>query len=180
MVNYPLVLLSVGAAKLYDTAPPRSWFYWFVNSPYSSFLIGRFVVLLLLILAIALVWRRCRAFGVSITLLLVLGIAVFSVLKSYSPDGIYADLLSHESDSYFLLSNGKIEWITKNGSMLHWRYEKTKEGWIVTTSDGEVQKLKFSVFGIQMTQPDTGRSTDFFPRRIIPFVRPEWMPKWLQ
>jgi len=176
------ILLSVWLVQLYGPPSKRSWFTNFVHSSWFGFLSARFIALLLIALAVLWLWRRSRVVGVSIAVLLILGLTAFTVIKSYSPEGIYADLtdLSRDGDQYFLLSNGKLEWMSRNGPMLHWRYEKTKDGWIVTTSDGEIQRLNFSVLGFQMTQQDTGRSTDFFPRRIVPFVRPDWVPDWLQ
>ena len=148
-----------------------------------SFVLARFVGLYLIVLLVRRLWRWSHRIGISAATLLIIGFAVFSVVKSYSPDGIYCVVgeMAKYDDHYFLFAAGKVEDIHPDTRLRYGHYEKTADGWVVITNDEEpyTEKLKFSVFGIYLTKADNPEPS-FWPRRIIPFLRPSWIPDWLQ
>src|ERR1700676_2742670 len=86
-------------------------------------------------------------------------------------------------DHFFRLSGGRVDDFDGDTHYQYGRYEKTRDGWVVVQrlhdGDGIVWRLKFSVFGILLINKENG-GTISLPRRLVPFMRPGWMPNWLQ
>ena len=179
------ILLYLGWDATFATT--WGWFINFVNQGWFGFVLACLVMLLLVVLGVRRLWRWFRPVGTSVGTLLIVGIAIFAIMKSYSPAGIYTNLdeYGRDYDHYWLLANGEMKDVSREGRLHYGRYEKTSDGWILTRTDLADRdlfksKLKFSVFGISLTDPEDPQAALFVPRRIIPFVRPKWMPNWLQ
>ena len=167
----------------------RSGPYAFVNlvrQGWFSFVFGRFILLTLIVLGMRGLWRWSRAIGTMVAVLLTIGLVVFIIMKSYSPVGSYGFIpgFHDDMDHYFRLADGKVDLVHNlprlNADYGH--YEKTADGWLLTYGgkDPSVCRLRFSVFGIYLTKIEDRQATNFLPRRIIPFLRPGWIPDWLQ
>jgi hypothetical protein len=169
-----------------------------VRMGWTSFMFVRLVALLLVLLAIRRLWRTSVAAAASMTAVVILGLGTFSVLKSYSPEGIYGfvgelepmndapDIAPefYHKDHFWRFSRGKVEDCFGNVCGRYGRYEKTADGWIVIHEVEEpfAWKLQFSVFGFRLRKVEDHDPVfgELYPRRIIPFARPYWMPDWLQ
>ena len=157
-----------------------------VRQGWFGFVLLRFVMLFLIVFAVRGLWHRSRAFGAAVAVLLIIGLTVFTVIKSYSPDGNYGLIpgLGDEMDHYFRLAGGKVDLVHNYPPLSadYGHYEKTADGWFLTYGgqDPSVCRLRFSVFGIYLTKIEDPQVTNFLPRRIIPVLRPGWMPDWLQ
>jgi hypothetical protein len=172
------VLVNMGAHNYHG-------FMNFMRMGWFSFVLGRIVALFLVVLALRRLWQWSRAVGMSLAGLVIIGLTAFSVIKSYSPAGVYGLVpgLNDDMDHYFRLAGGKVDLIHDfprlHGDYGH--YEKTIDGWFLTYGgkDPSVCRLKFSVLGIYLIDVESGAHR-FLPRRIIPFLRPGWMPDWFQ
>jgi lysylphosphatidylglycerol synthetase-like protein (DUF2156 family) len=178
-------VLLLTTAVLVNMGALRYGFVNSVNAGWFGFVLARIVELFLVVLAVRRLWRWSRAIGASVAAVLILGLTIFSVTASYSPAGIYSDVdeYGRDEDHYFLFADGKVDDIHKDTRGQWGRYEKTADGWIFTQqSNGQplVWRLKFSVFGIYMYTTENPEPRLFLPRRIIPLLRPRWMPNWLQ
>jgi hypothetical protein len=161
------------------------WYGWFINLlriGWFGFALVRMVALFLVVLAVRRVWRWSRAAGASVAALLVLGVTILILITSYSPAGVYGDIdeYAYDTDHYYILSGGRFENVYKNDVLHLGHYEKTAGGWILTETDNSRYKLKPSWFGIWMINVEFPESREVLGRRIIPFLRPDWIPKWLQ
>ena len=159
-----------------------NWFYYLVSGGWFGYLLTRLVALILAGLMVQRVWQRSRVAGVALAALLVLSLTIFVWIKSYSPAGIYAavDAIERDGDAYFVFAGGKVRYVGKEIDGEYARYQKTLDGWTLTTADHFVYKLKFSWFGIWLINVEAPENRLLLGRRIIPFLRPDWMPKWLQ
>jgi hypothetical protein len=164
--------------------------------------IGFAVMLLLLIAAVVVslvVWRVWRAYpraGMLLSLVIVLSGVAFVVAKSVSPAGKYAvggcrgpgfEAMGI-SDEYYLLSDGGYYDVVNGQTHRMGSYYRKDGQWILRMDrrDGvfDEQTLRFSVFGFDTVIPpiegNEGGPTSFNRRRLIPFTKPTWMPKWLE
>ena len=164
--------------------------------------IGFPVMLLLLIVAIVValvvwrVWRASPRAGVLLTLVIVLGGAAFVVAKSVSPTGKYAvggcrgpgfEAMGI-SDEYYLLSGGVYYDVVNGQTHRMGSYYRKNGQWILRMDRGDgvldEQRLRFSVLGFYTVIPpiegNEGGPTSFNRRRLIPFTKPAWIPKWLE
>jgi hypothetical protein len=153
------------------------------NTGWIEFVLMRIVALFLIALAIGRLVRWSRAVGVSVAALVVLGLSIFVVLTSYSPTGIYGtidEIPRCDGDHYYRLARGQFDSVAKVGVDEMGHYEKTAEGWILTWAGNSRYKLKFSWFGVWATSIESPQSGWILGRRIVPFLRPEWTPSWMQ
>jgi hypothetical protein len=161
-----------------------------------GFVFVRFLILLLVAVAIRSLWRSFPRVTALVTALAILSLAAFAIVESNSPDGTYgcvgelepmndapdiAPELYHK-DHFWRFSHGKVEDCFGNECSHYGRYEKTADGWVVVHEIEEpfTWRLQFSVFGFRLIRIEDQGATAFCPRRIIPFPRPYWMPDWLQ
>jgi ABC-type transport system involved in multi-copper enzyme maturation permease subunit len=179
-----LLLLTaiVSVIEIWGRWPGYFWFMNLVRAGWFSFVLVRIIVFFLVALAVRRLSRSSRAAGAAVAGLLILGVTIFSVMASYSPAGIYGvvDEIEGDGDHYYIFADGKVEDVYKDGRAQWGRYEKTADGWVLTLPDHRVFKLKSSWFGIWWTNVEAPDSTLCLGRRIIPFLRPDWMPNWLQ
>jgi hypothetical protein len=159
-----------------------------------GFVFARLVALTLIVLAIRRLWRSFPRFSALIAALAILVLSAFTVLKSYSPEGVYGfvgeiepmnnapDLAPevYHRDHFWRLSDGKMQDCFGRVCGQSIPYKKTRDGWVLVpkTEQPYWEKLQFSVFGFRLVTHNG--SGAFYPRRIIPFARPYWMPDWLQ
>ncbi len=158
-----------------------------INQGWFAFVLVRTVALFLIVVAVRCLWRFYRGIAVAIAALLIAGVITFSLVKMYSPTGIYSFTFEEieyvGGDHYCSVADGKLEDVHRDQHFHFGRYYKSGNDWIVAMDRPShifVFKLKFSVFGIRMTNIEDPKESMFYPRRIIPFVRPHWMPNWLQ
>jgi len=165
-----------------------------VRMGWIGFVLARLLLLFLIVLAVRRLWRTFPRLAASITALTILASGAFTVVKSSSPSGIYGfvgeiepmndapDLAPdlYHKDHFWRLSAGKVDDCFGLICQHYGRYEKRGDGWVVIHELKEpyVWKLNFSILGFRLIS-DNG-ATAFYPRRIIAFPRPYWMPDWLQ
>lgn len=158
------------------------WLFYLVYGGWFGYVLLRIVGLFVVGLAVRRVWRRSFVVGVSLAVLAVLSLSLFAFMKSYSPAGIYGavDQLEGNGDHYYVFGGGRVRYVDKDTDVQWGRYEKTLDGWTLTTADHVVYKLKASWFGLCLTNVAAPKSKMIWGRRIVPFLRPDWMPNWLQ
>jgi hypothetical protein len=169
----------------------------FINSVrkgWFGFIFARLVALFLVVLALRRLWRWSPLFGGLISGLGILFLGGFFAVKSYSPDGVYGFVgeiepsndspwspeLFHK-DHFWRISGAKVQDCYGDICGPFAQYKKTPDGWVIVAEDGRDfwSKLQFSVFGFRLVS-NNRLKTEFYPRRIIPFARPYWMPQWMQ
>src|SRR5581483_589834 len=177
-------LLLTAAVLVNMGAHDYAGFIYFIRTGWFSFVLARIMALFLVVLAVLWLWQRSRAVGISVAGVLILSLTAFTAMKSYSPVGSYAVIpgLGHDMDHYFRLADGKVDLIHDFPRLDadYGHYEKTADGWFLTyggKDDPSVCRLRFSVFGIYLTDTEND-AHHFLPRRMIPFLRPRWMPDW--
>jgi len=147
-----------------------------------------FLPLMFFVIALVLwrVWRRSRVLGAASAAVVALSIAIFAFAKSRSPAGIYSCIneiepMCPEKDCFIRLSQGRVDHVECGATHHYGSYQKTPNGWTVTheTKEPFTWRLRFSIFGCRYIADD-GSATAYFPRRLIPFTRPSWMPDWIQ
>ena len=155
--------------------------------------------LLVISVVIWWIWRRSPRTGKLLAVVVIFVILAFVVTKSVSPAGKY--LSPYRGGIYLQGEHVPDEWIELSGGVYYVvgdgdRYRRgsyfKKDGhWILQLgerSDGGFPEwqLKFSVLGIVLPQTVDDRDGHervepvFARRRIIPFARPDWIPKWLE
>lgn len=138
-----------------------------------AFLIGAF--------SIGRLWQRSRLLGVIAIILVVVGCAVLTYVKSISPEGTYSCINFERpcpnQDCLWRLSHGKVLNFECGEINLYGSYRKTQDGWSVTheIENPFVWRLKFSVLGFRFSNNEVG-DTAYSPRRVLPFLLPFRLP----
>ena len=176
----------------------RNWFTTTIRAGWFAFVLVRVVVFFLIALVVRLLWRWPRTLSRSIAILIVVSLVTSIVTISYSPIGVYGvvDKIEDPFDHYFVFAGGKVEFVRQpyffilgdkvdspEEADVQWgHYGKTANGWIMieTGEHGRRFKLKSSWFGIRMCNIEAPGNCILLGRRILPFLRPDWMPDWLQ
>jgi hypothetical protein len=171
--------------------------YEFLQANGPSILLLLVVPILIISLIIWRVWRVSPRIGKSITVVLILASAAFVVGKSISPagkyrcpycEGIYVKG-DYRPDEWIELSGGVYYGIVDGRRYPQGSYFKKDHGWVLQRGkrpDGGVyeQELSFSVVGLVINPPivghEVGEESIFTRRRIIPFSRPQWFPRYLE
>jgi hypothetical protein len=174
------------------------WTRYCIYGGWFGFALIRIVILFLLLFIARALWRWSRNVGRPLATLIILGLLTFLVMTWYSPAGIYGvvDRIEDPFDHYFVFAGGKVEFVRQpyffilgekvdapqNAKMEWGRYEKTANGWIMTETGehGSRYRLQSSWLGIRLINLETPESQMIWGRRLIPWLRPDWMPDWLQ
>jgi hypothetical protein len=160
-----------------------------------SFIFARLVALTLVALSLRRLWQSFPRIAASVIGIAILALAAFTTFKSFSPDGIYGFVgeiepsnefpefrAIYHKDHFWRISGGKIYECYGDLYREYVRCEKRRDGWVLLERKTEHPpywtKLEFSVFGFRMIS--VNGPGEFYPRRVIPFRRPFWMPQWLQ
>lgn len=165
------------------------------NGP--SILLLLFVPLVIISLIIWWIWRLSPRIGKILTALVIFAIATYMTAKSLSPAGKY--LCPHCEGIHVKGDYIPDEWIELSGGVYYavvdrrryptGSYFKRDSRWILQAGkrpDGGVyeQELRFSVLGLVINPPivghEEGEEPIFTRRRIIPFARPHWIPRYLE
>ena len=178
----------------------HNWFSDIVNKGWFAFILIRVGVFVLLLFVVGLVSRRSRFAGQIAAAALIVGLVVFLFITSHYPAGVYAvvDKIEGDGEDYFVFAGGKETYVhsriylimgekTDGGQDEHVQvghYEKTADGWILTQVNNDnshyTYKMKPSWLVIWLIDMDVPESRVVLGRRILPFLRPDWMPNWLQ
>ena len=123
----------------------------------------------------------------------VIALAVAAVLcftKPSGPGGRYVadSRIGIQGDFYWEFVHGKWSLVYKGGRDDYFgTYARTGDGWVLTNrpdlqlkyGKSETWKIECSWFGVSFFD-ESGKRGEHFRRRVIPFLRPNWMPNWMQ
>lgn len=113
-------------------------------------------------------------------------VALAFLTNPSSPSGRYVanPNLALEGDFYWQFSGGHARIVYDGGSDQTGTYSFTNGSWFIDTSGSihapqHLWRIECSWFGVQLYD-ETGKRVDSMRRRIIPCLRPDWMPDWMQ
>lgn len=115
--------------------------------------------------------------------LLLLGLACFT--RPPSPSGRYVadSRIGIEGDFYWEFANGKVALVYEGGrDETFGTYGRTPEGWCWTNDHGggsTVFRLRCSWWQLRCFD-ETELQVGTMRRRVIPVLRPQWVPDWIQ
>ncbi len=127
--------------------------------------------------------RRRIIWGCGLLVLVTIGLACFT--NPRSPAGRYVadSRIGIEGDFYWEFSRGKVSLIHEGGRDECGTYARKPDGWSWTKPYGKGKtsefKIQYSWWELRIFD-ESGQPAATMRRRVVPGLRPRWVPEWIK